>query len=202
MVALKCWQLFAKQNQLPRYRKSVPSNRAGHERCISFRPNEFLRPDVRAFLRAAFSGVRRLGARGMLSWAIFLTREAFLGRTSAESTAQWPFGAIISPVFVGAIADRYLSTQLVIGGLHLVGAVLLLAMSRLRNARPFYWTALVYSLAYSPTLALVNSIVFANIPEGVEAESYFPLIRVFGTIGWILAGLSLKLILKPNEPVK
>lgn len=131
----------------------------------------------------------------------FLDARGFSRKDIGRIYGTMAVGAIISPMFVGAIADRYLSTQLVIGGLHLVGAVLLFAMSRLRNARPFYWTALVYSLAYSPTLALVNSIVFANIPEGVEAGTYFPLIRVFGTIGWILAGLSLKLLLKPNQPV-
>lgn len=131
----------------------------------------------------------------------FLDARGFSRKDIGRIYGTMAVGAIISPVFVGAVADRYLSTQLVIGGLHLVGAALLLAMSRLRNARPFYWTALVYSLAYSPTLALVNSIVFANIPDGVEAESYFPLIRVFGTVGWILAGLSLKLLLRPNEPV-
>ena len=131
----------------------------------------------------------------------FLDARGFSRKDIGRIYGTMAVGAIISPVFVGAIADRYLSTQIVIGGLHLVGAVLLFAMSRLRTPRPFYWTALVYSLAYSPTLALVNSIVFANIPEGVEATTYFPLIRVFGTIGWILAGLSLKLLLKPNEPV-
>lgn len=109
-----------------------------------------------------------------------------------------PIGAIISPLFVGMIADRYFSTQVVIGSLHLIGAVLLFAMSRTRSPVAFYWIALVYALAYSPTLALVNSIVFANVPK---AETYFPLIRVFGTIGWILAGLSLKLLLRPNQPV-
>ena len=131
----------------------------------------------------------------------FLEARGFSRKDIGRIYGTMAVGAIISPVFVGAIADRYLSTQLVIGGLHLAGAVLLFAMSRIRTSRSFYWTALVYSLAYSPTLALVNSIVFANIPEGLEASTYFPLIRVFGTIGWILAGLSLKLLLKPNEPV-
>ncbi len=131
----------------------------------------------------------------------FLDARGFSRKDIGRIYGTMAVGAIISPVFVGAVADRYLSTQYVIGGLHVIGAVLLFAMSRIRNARPFYWTALAYSLAYSPTLALVNSIVFANIPEGVEATTYFPLIRVFGTIGWILAGLSLKLLLKPNQPV-
>ena len=109
-----------------------------------------------------------------------------------------PIGAIISPMFVGMIADRYFSTQIVIGVLHLIGALLLFVMSRVRSPGGFYWAALVYALAYSPTLALVNSIVFANVSD---AQHYFPLIRVFGTIGWVLAGLSLKLLLKRDEPV-
>ncbi|MEM9657347.1 MAG: MFS transporter, partial [Planctomycetota bacterium] len=131
----------------------------------------------------------------------FLDARGFSRKDIGRIYGTMAVGAIISPVFVGAVADRYVSVQILIGGLHLVGAALLLAMSRLRNPRPFYWTALVYALAYTPTLALVNSVVFANVPDGVEADTYFPLIRVFGTIGWILAGMSLKLILKPNEPV-
>jgi nucleoside transporter len=109
-----------------------------------------------------------------------------------------PIGSIISPMLVGMVADRYFSTQVVIGVLHLAGAGLLWAMATTKGPRSFFWIALAYALAYSPTLALVNSIVFAHVSD---AERYFPLIRVFGTIGWIVAGLSHKLILKPGQPV-
>ena len=61
--------------------------------------------------------------------------------------------------------------------------------------------ALAYALVYSPTLSLVNSIVFANFAEAAIPSENFAYIRVFGTIGWIAAGLSLKLLLKPDRPV-
>jgi nucleoside transporter len=133
----------------------------------------------------------------------FLSARGFARTDIGRIYSTMAVGAIISPLFVGAIADRYFNTEIVIGILHLVGAVLLLMMSRTRSPRPFYWVTLLYALAYSPTLSLVNSIVFAHNDDlfGGRAGSYFPWIRVFGTIGWIAAGLSHKLLLPPGKPV-
>lgn len=112
-----------------------------------------------------------------------------------------PLGAIISPMILGTIADKYLNTEIVLAISHLAGAVLLFLLSRVRRPGLFFVVALLYALVYSPTLSLVNSIVFANFADaGIPSEN-FAYIRVFGTIGWIAAGLSLKLLLKPNQPV-
>src|SRR5262249_51916537 len=83
----------------------------------------------------------------------------------------------------------------------LIGAVLLFWLARIQKVRLFYWVALAYALVYSPTLSLANSVVFMNMPSSKTAEEVFPLIRVWGTIGWILAGLSLRLFIKPGQPV-
>ena len=112
--------------------------------------------------------------------------------------ATMALGSVIAPMFVGTIADRYLSSELVMGVSHLAGAVLLFAMARITTARAFYWTALAYALIYSPTLILVNSIVFRHIPD---ATRDFPTIRVLGTIGWIAAGMSLRLMIRRGQPV-
>ncbi len=114
-----------------------------------------------------------------------------------------PIGTMMTILFIGAIADKYLNTEDLIGGSHLVGAVFLFLMARAQSARVFFWFALLYALAFAPTLGLVNSIVFAHDKDifGGTAEQYFPWIRVFGTLGWILAGLSHALILKKDEPV-
>jgi len=114
-----------------------------------------------------------------------------------------PIGTMITILFVGALADKYLNTEDLIGGSHLIGAVFLFLMARARSAKAFYWFALLYALAYAPTLGLVNSIVFAHDTDifGGTANKYFPWIRVFGTLGWIIAGLSHALILKKNEPI-
>ncbi len=117
--------------------------------------------------------------------------------------ACMPIGSMITPLFIGPIADNYVNTEVLIGISHLVGAVLLFLMAKASKPRPFYWLTLVYALAYSPTLGLVNSIVFAHDKDifGGEAQAGFPWIRVFGTIGWILAGMSLALLIKKNEKV-
>jgi nucleoside transporter len=101
-------------------------------------------------------------------------------------------------MFIGAIADRWFASEYVMAASHLIGAVLLFVLAKVKTPFGFYWIALLYALAYAPTLALVNSIVFAHVPD---ATRDFPLIRVAGTIGWILAGLSLKVLLKSGQPV-
>jgi nucleoside transporter len=114
-----------------------------------------------------------------------------------------PIGSMISPLIIGPLADKYFNTEILIGGSHLIGAVLLYLMAQAKNPRPFYWFAFIYALAYAPTLGLVNSIVFSHDQDifGGAAEEGFPWIRVFGTLGWIVAGLSHALILKKDEPV-
>jgi nucleoside transporter len=111
--------------------------------------------------------------------------------------ATMPIGAIIAPMFLGTIADRYFAAEQLMAVLHLLGAVLLFVMSRLRRPSSFFWVALLYSVVYSPTLTLSNTVVFKNVPKSLN----FPEIRVLGTIGWIVAGLSLRLLIKPGQQV-
>lgn len=93
---------------------------------------------------------------------------------------------MISPFFVGMIADRYFSAQRIIGVFHLAGAVLLYFATTIINNTAFYWIILVYSLLYMPTIALSNSVAFSQM---TDPGKQFPWIRVFGTAGWIVAGL-------------
>ncbi len=93
---------------------------------------------------------------------------------------------ILSPFFVGMIADRFFSAQKVLGVLHLAGAALLFYITSVTNPDGFYWILLLYSLMYAPTLALANSVAFRQMQDpGKE----FPSIRVLGTVGWIVIGL-------------
>jgi hypothetical protein len=112
--------------------------------------------------------------------------------------ATMSLGSVIAPMFVGTIADRYFASEQLMGGLHLVGGLLLYAMAQIKTARKFYWVALAYALVYSPTLALVNSVGFSHIPDPARD---FPTIRVLGTIGWIAAGMSLRFLIAPGQPV-
>ena len=111
--------------------------------------------------------------------------------------ATMPIGAIIAPMFLGTIADRYFAAQHLMGVLHLAGGVLLLWMARLRTPRAFFWVALFYACVYSPTLTLSNTVIFHSVPQTLN----FPEIRVLGTIGWIVAGLSLRLLIRPGREV-
>jgi len=92
---------------------------------------------------------------------------------------------IISPFFVGMIADRFFSAQRVLGVLHLIGAALLYYITKIGDADVFYWILLLYSLMYAPTLALANSVAFRQMSD---PSKEFASIRVLGTIGWIVTG--------------
>ena len=113
----------------------------------------------------------------------------------AYSTQSW--GAIIAPFIIGLIADRYFNAERILGVLHLLGAVLMYQMATADNFAAFYPYVLGYMIAYMPTLALVNSVSFNQMTN--PATEFSP-IRVFGTIGWIIAGLSISYIFKWDSP--
>lgn len=93
---------------------------------------------------------------------------------------------MISPFFVGLVADRYFAAQKIMGVLHLLGAALLFFATYINQSGIFYWIILLYALLYMPTIALSNSIAFSQMDD---PGKQFPWIRVFGTLGWIAAGL-------------
>jgi nucleoside transporter len=127
--------------------------------------------------------------------AWFVTLGTFLDKslhaTGAEtgsvfSTQSW--GAIIAPFIIGLIADRYFNAEKILGVLHLIGAVLMYQMYKAPDVAVFYPYVLGYMVLYMPTLALVNSVSFNQM---VDPEKEFSVIRVWGTIGWIVAGLAI-----------
>lgn len=109
--------------------------------------------------------------------------------------------AMISPLFMGFLADRLFATEKLIAVLHLVGGGLLLAAANLTEFPILYAVMVAYALCYMPTLALTNSISFANISD---PEKQFPGIRVWGTWGWIVAGWIVGFVLdaKSNVPLQ
>jgi len=123
----------------------------------------------------------------------FVTLGTFLGQNlqatggqigMAFSTQSW--GAIIAPFFIGLIADRYFNAERLLGILHLCGALLMFLMYQSTDFSSFYPLVLGYMLAYMPTLALVNAVSFRQLKS---PELEFGQIRVWGTLGWIVAGL-------------
>ncbi|MBD3413324.1 MAG: MFS transporter [Candidatus Aminicenantes bacterium] len=99
-----------------------------------------------------------------------------------------PLATILSPFLGGQIADRYFPTEKVIAFLQLSGGALLIYTSFVSDYSTMMWLIFLYSLLYAPTLALTNSIAFINLKD---SEKEFGTIRVWGTIGWIAAGLLL-----------
>jgi nucleoside transporter len=125
------------------------------------------------------------------SW--YVTLGTYMGTTLHSSGIQigaaysaLAIATMISPFVIGLIADRFFAAQKILGVLHLVGAVLLYLATTTAANGPFYWIILFYSLLYMPTIALSNSIAFAQMSD---PGKQFPWIRVFGTLGWIVAGL-------------
>ncbi len=126
-------------------------------------------------------------------WGAWYTTVAvFMSANGLEDLTHWPFtvnpiAALVAPFFVGLIADRYFATQRVLGVLHLFGAAFMLAApSVVGYPIVFILLLLAYNLCYMPTMSLANTLAFHNM---TDQESQFPVIRVFGTIGWIVAGL-------------
>ncbi|MEO7561976.1 MAG: nucleoside permease [Ferruginibacter sp.] len=108
---------------------------------------------------------------------------------SVFSTQSW--GAIIAPFIIGLIADRYFNAEKILAILHLVGAGLMYQMYNSTDITVFYPYALGYMVLFMPTLALVNSISFNQMND---PEKEFSSIRVWGTIGWIVAGLLISFV--------
>ncbi|HKG92125.1 MAG TPA: MFS transporter [Gemmatimonadaceae bacterium] len=124
--------------------------------------------------------------------AVFMTNQGMGTLTHWPYTVN-PIAAIVAPFFVGLVADRYFSTERVLGILHLVGGLLLLAAPRTTGSPGlFIGLLLLYNLCYMPTLGLSSSLAFHNI---TDQEKTFPRIRVWGTIGWIVAGLFISFVL-------
>jgi len=125
----------------------------------------------------------------------FVTMGSYLGSNLHASGAQTAFaystqawGAIIAPFIVGLIADRYVNAERLLGVFHLAGGLLMYALYSSRSFRAFYPFVLAYMVLYMPTLALVNAISFRQMDEPAR---HFSGVRVWGTIGWIVAGLAI-----------
>ncbi len=133
-------------------------------------------------------------------WGAWYTSVAvYMAAEGMGTLTHWPYtvnpiAAIAAPFFLGLVADRYFATEKVLGVLHLLGGLVLLLVPQFSGAPvAFILLLLLYNLCYMPTLGLANSLAFHHIQS---QEKQFPLIRVFGTIGWIVAGLFVSFVLK------
>ena len=125
--------------------------------------------------------------------AWYVTMGTFLAQSLKASDVQnglaygtQSLGAIIAPFIVGLIADRFFAAQRILGIIHLIGAALMYFLSQQTSFEGFYPLILAYMILFMPTLALVNSVSFRQL---TDTEKQFAWIRVWGTVGWIVAGL-------------
>lgn len=105
-----------------------------------------------------------------------------------------PIGSIVSPFFMGMIADRYFSVQRVMGVMHILSGIFVICAPWLGTASPplFLLFLLFHMLCYMPTVGLAAATAFHLVDD---KEKEFPLIRLFGTFGWIGAGIIVSFLL-------
>ena len=126
----------------------------------------------------------------------YMNAKGFAGTDIANAYSTAPIAAILSPFFLGVIADRFFASQHVMGVLHFIGGLLLLAAPSVGGdgsggATLFVALLLGHMLCYMPTLGLSNTIAFHAMDN---PEKQFPFVRVWGTIGWIVAGIAVGLL--------
>lgn len=152
----------------------------------------------------------RLSIMMFLQYAIwgswYVTVGNYMNANGMSSVIHWaytvsPIAAIVSPFFLGMIADRFFATEKVLGILHLIGGVALIlspfaAEGQYASPTLFILLLLLNMLTYMPTVGLTNSLSFSHLND---QEKDFPIIRVFGTLGWIAAGIFVSKVLGADE---
>ncbi|MEX1023865.1 MAG: MFS transporter [Planctomycetota bacterium] len=127
------------------------------------------------------------------AWLPFLWSYLYDYREMQESQIGWIFaagavGAIFGPFIAGQIADRYFATEKFLGLSHLAGAALIWQLPNIASFSGFFLFSALYGMLYAPTMSLTNSLAFHHIPD---RDRDFGRVRLWGTVGWIVVGLSM-----------
>src|SRR5580765_7947534 len=135
------------------------------------------------------------------SW--YVSMGTYLGKTLGFEGGQiglaygaFAIGAMISPFFVGLIADRYFSSEKLLAFLGIAGGLLLFVLPRLTSFSAFYPVLILYCASYVPTLALGNSLSLHHL---ADAKRDFPIVKTLSAVGWIAGGVTLSVLLKGEQ---
>ncbi len=128
------------------------------------------------------------GAWLPLLWSFLAGHRGFAPSQIGDMFAVGAIGAIVAPFVAGQFADRYFSTEKFLGVSHLLGAALVWQLARLESYWAFLAFSFAYSLIYSPTLSLTNSLSFHHLKD---RDRDFGKVRLWGTVGWIVAGIAI-----------
>jgi len=132
-----------------------------------------------------------------VSMATYLSKTLnFEGGQIGLAYGAFAIGAMISPFFVGLIADRYFASEKLLAFLGMVGGLLLFALPRLTTFTAFYPVLILYCASYVPTLALGNSLSLHHL---ADAKRDFPIVKTLSAVGWIAGGVTLSLLLKGEK---
>jgi nucleoside transporter len=112
----------------------------------------------------------------------------FGGQEIGAAYGAFAIGSMISPFFVGLIADRYFASEKLLGILGLVGGIVLCFLPQMTSFAGYYPTLIIYCALFAPTLALGNSLSLHHL---ANAKDDFPRVKVFSAVGWIAGGLAL-----------
>lgn len=123
----------------------------------------------------------------------------FTDEQGGDAYGALAIGAMISPFFVGLIADRYFASQKILGILGLLGGALLCALPQLREFSWFYPALILYCVLFAPTLALGNSLSLHHL---ADAAKDFPRVKILSAVGWIAGGVTISLLKAEESPVQ
>ncbi len=160
-------------------------------------------PPLEPTLRAQFSLMMFLqfaiwGAWLPILYPFLLGYRGFSLDQTGLCLAAGALGAIFGPFIAGQLADRLFATEKLLALSHLVGAALVFLLAKVETFPSFLLLSALYGFVYAPTLALTNSIAFAHLPD---RDRDFGPVRLWGTIGWIAAGIAVgQVLLRLHTP--
>lgn len=135
------------------------------------------------------------------SW--YVSMGTYLSKTLEFDGAQiglaygaFAIGAMISPFFVGLLADRYFASEKILALLGILGGALLFLLPSMKTFGSFYPTLIVYCTTFVPTLAVGNSLSLHHL---TDQKRDFPMVKALSSVGWIVGGLTLSILFQGEQ---